>query len=134
MRRTAGARWRLQVHGNIGDDGMANTSQEVTSDPGVTARRAAMTAKHPSIYAGQLLPIVLDGFEFDELVVGRWLHVEEMDTGCWWGSIGGVVIHVRVDRDGRPKLVSVNMPGTSEDPVEGCEYMLDDEAYPTKET
>jgi hypothetical protein len=60
--------------------------------------------------------------EFDELVVGSWLHVEQMDTGHWWMSIGGVTLFVDADRDGRPKRVTVFGPGSYDEAREGCEY------------
>jgi hypothetical protein len=60
--------------------------------------------------------------EFDELVVGRWIHLEQMDTGTWWANIGGVTLWIRADRDGRPTSVSVYGPGDYGDPVAGCRY------------
>lgn len=48
--------------------------------------------------------------EFDELVVGRWCHIEAMDDNQWCMSIGGVTLHVTTDRDGRPKKVRVDGP------------------------
>ena len=36
--------------------------------------------------------------------------------------IGGVVVLVTADRDGRPKRVSVSGPGDYDGPVEGCKY------------
>ena len=55
-------------------------------------------------------------------MVGRWLWAEQMDAGVWHIVIGGVVVMVRADRDGRPKRVSVHGPGDYDGPVEGCEY------------
>jgi hypothetical protein len=70
----------------------------------------------------------IPGTDFDELVVGgakaHWLHIEQMDTGYWWMSISGVVVHVKADRDGRPLHVMVHGPGDYEQPVEGCTYEL----------
>jgi hypothetical protein len=68
--------------------------------------------------------ITVPGTEFDELVVGKWIHVEQMSAGYWWMNVGGVTVHVRADRDGRPKHVMVHGPGEYDDPVEGCEYEL----------
>lgn len=65
------------------------------------------------------------GTEFDELVVGRWLHIEQMGVGNWWMNIGGVTVHVWADRDGRPKEVMVHGPEDYDAPVEGCNYALD---------
>lgn len=62
------------------------------------------------------------GSEFDELVVGKWLHIEQMDSGTWWMDVGGVTLWVRADRDGRPRRVAVYAPGNYADAVEGCDY------------
>jgi len=74
------------------------------------------------------------GAEFDEIVVGRWLHIEQMDTGFWWGNVGGVTIHVKADRDGRPKRVTVHMPDCYAEPFPGCVYELNEEQYPIERT
>jgi hypothetical protein len=66
----------------------------------------------------------LPGTEFDELVVGKWLHVEQMNTGVWWMNVGGVTLTVKVDRDGRPQRVTTFGPGSYAGPVEGVEYEL----------
>lgn len=65
---------------------------------------------------------VLPDTEFDELVVGGWLHIEQMDTGKWWMSVGGVTVLVNADRDGKPKRVTVFGPHDYDAPVEGCTY------------
>lgn len=113
--RAAGARWRLLVHEPSG------RSHDVTSAP---ARRAALTARlgtDPDLTRHTVLP----GTEFDELVVGTWIHLEQMDVGRWWMNIGGVTVHVRADRDGRPRHVTVHGPGDYDDPHPGCTYQLD---------
>jgi len=61
---------------------------------------------------------------FDELVVDRAIHIEAMSTAQWWMNVGGVTLHVDVDRDGRPRRVVVHGPGDYDDPVPGCEYRL----------
>jgi len=63
--------------------------------------------------------------EFDELVVGQWLHVEAQDATRWWMNVGGVTVWVTVDRDGRAKKVTVYGPGDYARPVPGCEYDVD---------
>jgi hypothetical protein len=68
--------------------------------------------------------VVLEGTEFDELVVGRWIHLEQMDTGRWWMNVGGVTVNITADRDGRPKVVDVYGPGDYGEAVEGCRYSL----------
>lgn len=94
--RRAGAPWRLLAHERI-------AGQRVT---------------------GQAHHIGIPGTEFDELVVGRWIHIEQMDTGKWWMNIAGVTVWVRADRDGRPTSVDVYGPGDYAEAVEGCEYYL----------
>jgi len=68
--------------------------------------------------------VILTGAEFDELVVGQWIHIEQLDVGLWWMNIGGVTIHVAADRDGRPKSVTIDGPGHYDDPRAGCTYEL----------
>jgi len=55
--------------------------------------------------------------ELNELVVGSWLHVEQMDTGSWWMDVGGLTVNVRADRHGRPLRVSWELDGR-----DGVEY------------
>lgn len=66
--------------------------------------------------------LTVGGSEFDELVVGRWLHIEQMASGRWWMDIGGVTVHVKADRDGKPLEVRVDGPLDYNAPVEGCAY------------
>lgn len=93
--RRAGGRWRLLAHEAL-----------------------------PHGASGQAHHVEIPGTEFDELVVGAWLHVEQMGSGSWWMAVGGVTVHVRADRDGRPKHVMVHGPGDYDDPAEGCSYKL----------
>ena len=65
-----------------------------------------------------------EGCDFDELVAGRWIHIERMNRSLWWMDIGGVTVHVKADRDGRPIEVRVDGPGCYADAVEGCKYDL----------
>jgi hypothetical protein len=120
-RRTAGSRWRLLVHDAKG--------------------RTLTKARHFSSYPMRNLSpalserVTLEDTEFDEIVVGRWLHVEAMDAADYWMNIGGVTLLVTADRDGHPKKVSVYMPGTYADPVDGCKYALDfNDPYDTEGT
>lgn len=110
--RRAGARWRVRVHEWVGQNSETGctygTAYDMSSDPRDQGERAT----------------VLPGTEFDEVVVGSWLHLEQMDTGLWWANVGGVTVNVRADRDGRPTLVQVFGPGDYADPVEGCAYEL----------
>lgn len=103
--RRAGGRWRLLVHSR--DGGLSH---------GASPRRESDRA----FYRHHPLPDT----EFDELVVGRWLHVEQMDTGVWWINLGGVTVHVTADRNGRPRRVWVCGPDDYDRPVPGCVYDL----------
>ena len=103
--RRAGSRWRILVHEISGE----RRAHDVTSDP-----RSPDLTSH----------VVLEGTEFDELVIGRWIHLEQMDTGRWWCNFGGVTINITADRDGRPKVVDVSGPGDYGEAVEGCRYSL----------
>lgn len=55
--------------------------------------------------------------EIDEVVIGRWFHLEQMSAQDWWLNVGGVVLNVRVDREGRPRAVLVEV-----EPEAGVEY------------
>lgn len=94
--RRAGAPWRVLAHERI-------PGQRIT---------------------GEAHDIAVPGTEFDELVVGKWCHIEQMDTGRWWMDIGGVTLWVRADRDGRPVSVDVYGPNDYAEPIEGCAYTL----------
>lgn len=102
--RRAGARWRLLVHEP------RSTSHGVSDEPG----------KDREYYQHHHLP----NTEFDELVVGRWLHIEQMNAKVWWMNISGVTIHVTVDRGGRPKQVTVHGPGDYASREDGVAYEL----------
>lgn len=123
--RRAGTPWRILVHRVVGG-GRSDLAYDVASDK--RTREDSDCYRH----------IELPGTEFDELVVGKWIHIEQMDTGKWWMSIGGVVIWVRADRDGRPTSVDVYGPNAYAEAVEGCEYYLiwdeDPEPKQRKET
>lgn len=111
--RRAGSRWRLLVH-NMAAGGMAGVSHHVKSHPDEGNLPHAVgnpdtRARMDEIAAQHSITTVLAGTEFDELVVGHFLHVEQMDTGLWWMDVGGVTVHVRADRDGNPKSVIVDL-------------------------
>ncbi len=111
--RRAGAVWRLLVHRHPTGGPKSDMAYPVQSD------------RMPDHGGGECLQTtVLDRTEFDELVVGSWAHIEQMDTGVWWANIGGVTLWVRADRDGRPTKVTVYGPGDYADPVDGCAYEL----------
>jgi hypothetical protein len=109
--RRAGAKWRILVH-PVQDDGSYGPPHDISSD-----RRFGGEAAD---YSARLLE--LPRTEFDELVIGDWLHLEQMDSGTWWMDIGGVTVWVRADRDGRPRSVVVFGPGDYAPVVEGVKY------------
>lgn len=123
--RRAGIRWRLLVHEWAGKDASGGpeygVSHHVTSNPAFGGD--SPDGEHSKTH---VLP---PGTEFDELVVGSFLHIEQLGTGIWWMNIGGLTVHVSADRDGRPRNVSVHMPGRYDEAAEGCVYRLDDEPY-----
>jgi len=45
-----------------------------------------------------------DGVEFDELVVGKHLHVEVMDRDHIWMAVGDASISLHIGRDGTPAV------------------------------
>lgn len=111
--RRAGAVWRVLVHHHPTGGPKSDMAHTVQSD--------RVTGRDDGKYSRTT---VLDRTELDEVVVGSWLHLESLGTGLWWMAIGGVVVHVQADRDGRPHRVTVHGPGDWNDPVEGCEYDL----------
>jgi len=132
--RRAGSPWRILVHEWIGAKGGGGIrygrAYDVSNDPASPAR-GAETARRLSEIRPGLPPFedttdrtVIEGTEFDELVIGRWIHLEQMDAGVWHIIIGGVVVTVRADRDGRPRRVDVYGPGDYDGPVEGCAYSV----------
>lgn len=132
--RRAGSPWRILVHEWLGaksPDGIRyGRSYDVSNDPRAPGREAAriarLSALRPDLPPPEALTsyTVLEGTEIDEVVAGRWLHAEQMDTGIWHIAIGGVVVIVAADRDGRPKRVSVHGPGDYDGPADGCTYSL----------
>jgi len=99
-RRLPGTRWRfLAHHAPTGRGGMYGSPIAARSDD------------HPTSV-------------FDELVVDRWLHVEQMNSGQWWMNVGGVTLLVDVDREGLPRRVMVHGPGDYDVPFPGCDYRL----------
>ena len=132
-RRRAGARWRLLVHGDerrVGRELFYESSHHVQSDrdfgelPLSKEGRARLEEMREAAGA---TTTVLDGTVFDELVVGSWIHVEQMSgyaRGDWWMNVGGVTRLVAVDRDGRPRHVAVFGPGDYGEERPGCTYDL----------
>lgn len=108
--RRSGSPWTMRVHTWSGD---VQTPSHTISN-----RAVPHDAEH---HRGHLFPQA----EFDELVVGRWLHVEQMDNSTWWMNIGGVTVHVSADREGRPTRVRIDGPLDYDEPHEGCTYEIE---------
>lgn len=131
--RRAGSPWRILAHEYLGNSGETTYGRafDISNNPQAPARRAETLRQLAEINPAAEVPpddtafTVCEGSEFDELVVGRWIHLEQMNTGQWWMNVGGVTINVTADRDGRPKMVDVYGPGDYAEPVEGCKYRLD---------
>lgn len=106
--RRPGSPWRLLAHEYVGlqPSGISyETEHHVTNDPAAQGRREAAVARlkmPPELMRTHTLP---PNCEFDELVVGSWLHVEQMDEQLWWLDIGGLTVHVEADADGKPLRV-----------------------------
>lgn len=119
MAERAGSNWRLLVHDMEGRKSYGK-AHNVVSD-----KRQGLLPTSPDPADSQYeRTLVIPNTEFDELVVGKWIHVEQMNTGRWWVNIGGVTVQVIADRRGRPRHVSVYGPGSYAEPVDGCEYEL----------
>ena len=44
----------------------------------------------------------VDGF--DELVVGDWFHIEQMDDDCWWLRVGDAQVIVGLSKKEQPNV------------------------------
>lgn len=134
--RRPGSPRRILVHEWLGAKAPGGIrygrSYDVSNDPSAPAREAERTRRLNAMRPG-LPPLpeeyetrhtVLEGTEFDELVIGRWVHLEQQDAGTWWMSAGGVVVSVTADRDGRPRRVDVFGPGDYDGRAEDCEYSI----------
>lgn len=120
--RRASSRWRILAH-SMEPKGGSGDSWHVASDRRFGGGGEDTTVEHQGRTFHQK-HIELPGTDLDELVIGRWIHLEQMDVGTWWINVGGVVLWVKADRDGRPTSVSVHGPGDDNDPVDGCTYDL----------
>lgn len=120
--KRAGAPWRILVH-EILPRGFSGDSYHVASDRtfGGGGEDYSFEADGRTYHSRN---IELAGTDFDELVVGNWIHIEQMDTGKWWMEIGGVTVLVNADCDGRPTSVSVFGPGDYTEAEPGVKYRL----------
>ena len=59
--------------------------------------------------------------EFDELVVGQWLHIERMDTRYWWMQVAGLCFSIwhEQKRGSRPARWRISF---TENRNAGCGY------------
>jgi len=111
-RRCAGGRWRLLVH-----DRLARKTGGILYD---TSRSVASSRKLAGEDGPHMVTTVLEDTEFDELVVGSAIHVEQLGEGAYWLDIGGLVVNVQIDRDGRPRSVMAEL-----EPVDGVTSKLE---------
>lgn len=89
-----GYRWRILAH----------EKETASAKPDHTGVRLDIRSRWPSTLATDAR--VLEGnWEFDELVVDNWLHVEQMDFRHWWLGVGNgddfFHINVFVDAKGQ---------------------------------
>lgn len=118
--RRPGSPWRILAHTWIGkrQGGLRyGDSWHVDNEAGVTDREERIDG---GLYFSR--EYHFPGTEFDELVVGEWLHVEQMSGRRWWMNVGGVTLWVTADKDGKPKRVTVFGPTDCDVPREGCVY------------
>ena len=111
-RRCAGGMWRLLVH-----DRLARKAGGILYG---TSRSIASSRKLAGEDGPHMVTTVLENAEFDELVVGSAIHLEQMGEGAWWLNLGGLIVNMQIDRDGRPRMVMAEL-----EPVEGVEYRMD---------
>lgn len=83
---------------------MPTTAKPKKLHPGRTWRILAQDDKGARLEVSSLFHPI----EFDEVVVGKWLHVERMDTNQWWIQVGDAMIDVTVGRDGYATVVMVS--------------------------
>jgi hypothetical protein len=95
-------------------EGMYGTAHHITSRPPTDKPEPGLEQHH-----------VLPDTELDEVVIGSWLHLEQMDVGQWWLNVGGVTVWVTADRDGRPTSVSMFGPHDYDGPREGVTYVCE---------
>lgn len=95
-RRVPGARWRVLAHRWNPESRMYGNSFEAGS-----------------LIVGNADPqrdaVPTPDMEIDEVVIDRWFHLEQMNGRDWWLNVGGVILNVRVDREGRPTAVLVEV-------------------------
>jgi hypothetical protein len=121
--RRAGSPWRILVHTYDGN-GRYEDAWHVANDRRFGGGDGQDTTVEVADRVYHSRHTELPDTEFDELVVGGWCHIEQMDTGRWWMNIAGVTLHVTADRDGRPTAVTVHGPDDFADAEPNCSYDL----------
>lgn len=114
--RSGGGRWRILVHERLGRRRSGGVAYGTAHSIGSTPQMAGGDGEYRR---AQVLP----GTEFDELVVGRWLHVEQMSSSVWWMNVAGISINVTVSRDGKPQDVTLEEADPGDHP--GCVYRFE---------
>ncbi len=103
-----GARWRLQAW--LHETSARGTVRESVRPP-LTCKsdgeRIEMCAPQriPYDHINQPVADLSGTVIFDELVVGNWLHVEQMSERQWWMAVGGLRLAVTIGRDGKARVV-----------------------------
>ncbi len=94
-----GAVWRVQAYRINARRFSTKTPLEIRSDG------HAATVHVPAAIDAPASPTTLAGtHEFDELVVGTWLHIEQMDVRYYWMRVGGLTLDVTFGRDGSARV------------------------------
>jgi hypothetical protein len=126
--RRPGSPWRLLAHTWTGKKKGAGgprygDSWHVDNEAGVPDRQELIDG---GVFDGGMYrshEYHFPGTEFDELVVGRWLHVEQKTGRRWWMNVGNVTVWVTVRRDGTPKHVVIYGPHDyAGGPADRCDY------------
>lgn len=116
----AGSPWRILVHEWVGKKSATSATYGVSHH--VTNLRSFGGGGDETSDSPHSRVHELSGTEFDELVIGEWIHLEQMDNHSWWMNVGGVTLWVRADRDGKPTSVTVYGPNDYAHPVDGVKY------------
>lgn len=93
-----GFRWRVLAHKRSKQNSRgAYTGESFDARSGWPLSKFEIAEKHQ---------VLLDGdWEFDELVIDDWLHLEQMSDREWWMGLGkGTSYHrvwIEVDRNGK---------------------------------
>lgn len=49
-------------------------------------------------------PVAPENCQFDELVIDKWLHLEQMNDNFWWMRLGDCRIEIHLDDAGKPTV------------------------------